>query len=413
MATQRPICAMEAGYLTNGHCYIQMAIRVKNSSLIEKYSKKFFAICTPFHLTANIDNMTLKLESKENTLIKMPEEISSLNSAIKWSLENAHPNSTNHIATLSANSKIMVYNVNHAFCDGGMFKQIFEELQKEDFIEPKLNLPLTFFTTYIDKIKSAEPHTLSPKNPKFTHFKPIKEENSNYSDDKCEIVFSEINAEKIFNYENGHIHNLTAILTASMILAAKALSDYDDGYGVQAAIDVRRYMDEKIKRSWDLNFHAGNISIDCSEPKTIKDLINGLDTKLKFEIKNEEWLNHTHYLLLPLLNPGDKRYINFDDYGLGLYLTQMGMFKSNGEIADIMINVNQENNVDCIVLQSYSFICGNKNIIKNHIIFRKTGINSNLAKRYLNLIDYCLKNLNLDSDVHEFINILKNQNKKK
>ena len=198
-----------------------------------------------------------------------------------------------------------------------------------------------------------------------------------------------------------------------MILAAKALSDYDDGYGVQAAIDVRRYMDEKIKRSWDLNFHAGNISIDCSEPKTIKDLINGLDTKLKFEIKNEEWLNHTHYLLLPLLNPGDKRYINFDDYGLGLYLTQMGMFKSNGDITEVMINVNQENNVDCIVLQSYSFICGNKNIIKNHIIFRKTGINSNLAKRYLNLIDYCLKNLNLDSDVHEFINILKNQNKKK
>ena len=91
----------------------------------------------------------------------------------------------------------------------------------------------------------------------------------------------------------------------------------------------------------------------------------------------------------------------------------MGMFKSNGDITDIMINVNQENNVDCIVLQSYSFICGNKNIIKNHIIFRKTGINSNLAKRYLNLIDYCLKNLNLRSDVHEFINILKNQNKKK
>ena len=62
MATQRPICVMEAGYLTNGQCYIQMAIKVKNSSLIEKYSKKFFVICTPFHLTANIDNMTLKLE---------------------------------------------------------------------------------------------------------------------------------------------------------------------------------------------------------------------------------------------------------------------------------------------------------------------------------------------------------------
>lgn len=411
MSTQRPICIMETGYLTSGQCYIQMALKVKNSSLIEKYSKKFFAICTPFHLSANLENMTLKLESKNNSLIKMPEEISSLDTAIKWSLENAHPNSTNNLATLSANSKIIVYNVNHAFCDGGMFKQIFEELQKSEFTEPKLNLPLTFFSTYIDKIKSAEPHILSPKNPKFTHFQPIKEENSKYSDDNIEIVFSEINAEDVFNYENGHIHKLTAILTASMILSAKALSDYKDGYGVQAAIDVRRYMDDNIKSSWDLNFHAGNIGIECEKPKTIKELIDGLDNKLKYEIKNEEWLNHTHYLLLPFLNPGDKRYINFDDYGLGLYLTQMGMFKSNEDISDIMINVNQENNVDCIVLQSYSFICGNKNILRNHIIFRKTGINSNLAKRYLNLIDYCIKNFKLDSDVHEFISLLKKINK--
>ena len=47
-------------------------------------------------------------------------------------------------------------------------------------------------------------------------------------------------------------------------------------------------MDEKIRKSWDLNFHAGNIAIDCEEPKTIKDLIEGLDNKLKYEIKNEE-----------------------------------------------------------------------------------------------------------------------------
>ena len=33
----------------------------------------------------------------------------------------------------------------------------------------------------------------------------------------------------------------------------------------------------------------------------------------------------------------------------------MGMFKSNGDINDLMINVNQEIEVDCIVLQSYSF----------------------------------------------------------
>ena len=351
-----------------------------------------------------------KIIQKNNEIFKMPEEISSLNSAIKWSLENAHPNVTNLLATLSVNSKIIVYNVNHAFSDGGMFKQIFEELQKPEFIEPKLNLPLTFFNTYKDKLISAEPHILSTKNPKFTHFKPIKEESSKYSDDNIEIIFSDINAEDVFNYENGHIHKLTAILTVSMILAAKALSNYDDGYGVQAAINVRRYMDEEIKSSWDLNFHSGNISIDCEEPKTIKDLIDGLDAKLKYEIKNEEWLNHTHYLLLPLLNPDDKRYINFNDYGLGLYLTQMGMFKSNGDITDVMININRENNIKCIVLESYSFIFGNKNILRNHIIFRKIGITSNLAKKYLNLIDYCLKNLKLESDIHDFINLLKNKN---
>ena len=209
----------------------------------------------------------------------------------------------------------MVYNVNHAFCDGSMFKQIFEECQNPNFTQPKLNLPLTFFTTYLDKIKSTEPHVLSPKNPKFTHFKPLKDENSNYSDENLEMVFSETNVENIFNYNNGHVHQLTALLCAAMMLAAKALSDYDDGFGVQAAIDVRRYMDDSIKKSWDLNFHAGNIGIDCDNPKTIKDLIDGLDKKLKYEIDNEEWLNHTHYLLLPLISPGDKRYTNFKDYG--------------------------------------------------------------------------------------------------
>ena len=401
--SSRPICVMEAGYLTSGQCYIQMAIKVKNPSLIEIYAKKFFSFCTPFHINANHENMTLHLKYKENKIIKMPEEIDSLDSAIEWSLEKAHPNPANNIATLSVNSKIMVYNVNHAFCDGAMFKQIFQELQNPNFEEPKLNLPLTFFSTYIDRIKSSEPHILSPKNPNFTHFKPIKEENSSYSDEKLIMVFSELNAKEVFNYENGHIHQLTAILTASMILAAKALSDYNDGYGVQAAIDVRRYMNDNIKKSWDLNFHAGNIGIYCEEPKTIKDLIDGLDNKLKEEIECEEWLNHTHYLLLPLLNPGDKRYINFKEYGLGLYLTQMGKFKSNGDISDLMINVNQENNVDCIVLQSYSFINENKNILKNHIIYRRTGITDILAKRYLSLINYCLKNFKIDLEIDEFI----------
>lgn len=409
MATPRKICVMETGYLTSGQCYIQMAIKVKNPSLIDIYAKKFFAVCTPFNMNAYHENMTLKLESKENQLIKMPEEITSLDSAIKWSLENAHPNPTNHLATLCGNSQIMVYNVNHAFCDGSMFKQIFEELQNPNCTQPKLNLPLTFFTTYLDKIKSTEPHVLSPKNPKFTHFKPLKDENSNYSDENLEMVFSETNVENIFNYNNGHVHQLTALLCAAMMLAAKALSDYDDGFGVQAAIDVRRYMDDSIKKSWDLNFHAGNIGIDCDNPKTIKDLIDGLDKKLKYEIDNEEWLNHTHYLLLPLISPGDKRYTNFKDYGLGLYITQMGMFKSNGDITDVMINVNQENNVDCIVLQSYSFISDNKNILKNHIIFRRTGITFNIARKYLNLIDYCLKNFNPDLGIKDFINILKKQ----
>ena len=166
-------------------------------------------------------------------------------------------------------------------------------------------------------------------------------------------------------------------------------------------------MNDNIKKSWDLNFHAGNIGIYCEEPKTIKDLIDGLDNKLKEEIECEEWLNHTHYLLLPLLNPGDKRYINFKEYGLGLYLTQMGKFKSNGDISDLMINVNQENNVDCIVLQSYSFINENKNILKNHIIYRRTGITDILAKRYLSLINYCLKNFKIDLEINEFIKILK------
>ena len=409
MSTSRPICVMETGYLTSTQCYIQMAIKVKNPLIIESYIKKFFSICTAFNININLENMTLNLEQKQNSVFKIPEEITSLDSAIKWSLKNAHPNPKTHVATLSSNSKIIVYNVNHAFCDGGMFKLIFEELQKPNFIEPKLNLPLTFFNTYIDKIKSSEPHILSTKNPKFTHFKPIKDENSKYSDENFEMVFSEIKAEEVFNYKNGHIHQLTAILTASMILAAKALSDYQDGFGVQAAIDVRRYMDKTMQKSWDINFHAGNIAIDCDEPKNIKDLIEGLDKKLKYEIENEEWLNHTHYLLLPLLNPGDKRYVNFKDYGLGLYLTQMGMFKSNGDIIDLMINVNQEIEVDCIVLQSYSFLFENKNVLKNHIIFRKTGISSNLAKKYLNLIDYCLKNLKLDSNINEYINFLKNK----
>ena len=85
------------------------------------------------------------------------------------------------------------------------------------------------------------------------------------------------------------------------------------------------------------------------------------------------------------------------------------MFKSNGDITDLMINVNQENNVDCVVLQSYSFVRENKNILKNHIIYRRTGITSNIAKKYLKLIDFCLMNLKLDLNINQFINVLKNQ----
>ena len=407
MSTSRPICVMEAGYLTSGQCYIQMGIEVKDPSLVDKYTKRLFSMCTPFHIKADTEKMILTLEHRENKAYEMPETITKLDDAIKWSLENAKPNATNELATLSVNSKLMVYNVNHAFCDGGMFKQIFDELQNPDFKEPEIHLPLTFFTTFIEQIKTYEPHTLSTRNPEFTHMKPIKEDGSTYSDDKLELVFSQTEAKEVSNYENGHIHQLTAELTAAMILAAKALSGYNDGYGVQAAINVRRYMSEDMKHSWDLNFHAGNIGIDCKDPKTINDLIEGLDKKLKYELDNEEWLNHTAYLLLPLLHPDDKRYVNFEPYGLGLYLTQMGAFKSNGEITDLMINVNQEIPVECVVLQSYSFIRGNQNTLKNHIIFRRTGITAATAKKYLHLIDFCLKNMRREVKTAEFIEVLK------
>lgn len=132
-----------------------MAIKIKNPSLIESYSKKFFQIWIPFHINADTKNMILKLEEEENKLIEMPQNILSLDSAIKWSLENAHPNPPNNLSTLYGNSQILIYNVNHAFCDGEMFKQIFEELVNPVFIPPKLNLPSTFFTTFIEKIKSS------------------------------------------------------------------------------------------------------------------------------------------------------------------------------------------------------------------------------------------------------------------
>ncbi|KAH0793516.1 hypothetical protein GPJ56_002563 [Histomonas meleagridis] len=416
--TERPLCIMETPYSTVAPCYIQLALEISDPSKIEEICNRIFAITVSFHITVDVENKIVHLDHHHNTVFSMPNTITKLEEAIQWSIENAKPNETTQVATLSANDRFIVYNSNHAWSDGGQWQRIVEEIQKPDFTIPTLTMPPSLFgeTTFKRQIESSEPLFISPFHSTMTQFRT----DSSYNGDDTSYVYSTIPISTLPGYDrsNSHIHQLTAMLVSSFVLSVKAFSGFsDDGYGLQAAINARPYLSEPLCSSISFGYQSGNILINCGDtkPRTIGELIDSLDKCLKDELQTKAFIGHTRYLLLPLLHPDDKRFVNIAPRGLGLYLTNIGRFKVHNEmIKDVMLNVHQAVGPQpSIVLMSYSVDNGNENVLHNHLIHRLTGISSDVMRNLLSLMDYALVNMDRKKTIEEFVEILKEKKNNK
>ena len=407
MSETRPLCIMETPYSTVAPCYIQLGIEVSDPSKIKEYCKRIMELAVGFHLTVDVENKTVILDHHSNKVFEMPNSVDNLEAAINWSMANAKPNETTQVATLAANDRFIVYNSNHAWSDGGQWIRIVEEMQRDDYKAPEITMPPSVLSekTFKKAVEESEPLFVSMFDKSMTQFRV----EAQYKGDDSKFVRSAFPVSTLKGYKDGHMHQLTASLVAAFILATKAFSGYDDdGYGVQSAINIRRYLEEPLRSSMSFGYQSGNIVIQTKEkPETVDDLINQLDKTLKEEIDKEAFLGHTRYLLLPLLHPDDKRYIPQAPRGLGLYLTNIGRFKVKEPIKDIMLNVHQTVLPYSVVLLSYSVDSEKDNVLHNHFIHRLTDTSSEVMQKYMDLLNYALVNMKRDSSIADFVNYLK------
>ena len=406
MNETRPLCIMETPYSTVAPCYIQLCIEVSDPSKISLYCQRILSYAIPFHLKVDVDKKLVHLDHHENKIFNLPDSIDNLEDAIHWSMEHAKPNETTQVGTLSASNKFIVYNANHAWVDGGQWINIVEAIQKDDFVTPALTLPPSVLSeiTFKKQVEESEPKFISMLDKTKTLFNhDPKLFGKSYNFGRDEIPISSISG-----YNNGHIHQLTAMLVAAFTTAAKAYSGFEnnDGFGVQAAINLRRYLSEPLKSSPSIGYMSGNIAIYCENPPTTMDeLINELDKKCKQEIDERAFLGATRYLLLPLLHPEDKRYIPITSDGYGLYLSNVGRFRIKRPITNIMINVQQTVQTKSIVLFSYSVDSENGNILHNHLINEE--FSSKSMQKFAKLINFALVNMKRESKISDFIDFLK------
>ncbi|OHT09969.1 hypothetical protein TRFO_20954 [Tritrichomonas foetus] len=407
MTETRPLCVMETPYSTVAPCYIQFCLEVSDPSKVEVLCNRILAVAVAFHIQTDLDTKIIHLNHQKNEIYKIPEEISNMEDAIHWAMENACPNGSDRLATLSSSSKYIVYNVNHAFSDGGQMIRIVNAIQQEPFVAPEIHLPISILDPkrFKKQVEEAEPLFIDTRHISMTHFRPIE----NSKEDSHNFARLEIPVSSLPGYENGHLHRLTSSLLAAFLLATKAYSGYDnDGFGIRAAIDCRRYLDKENCDAWENGFHSGNIVIDCqSNPKTVGDLIEGLEKKLRDEINSEAWLGHTNYLLLPFLHPGDERYQNLPSIGLNLYLTQIGRYRISEPISDVMMNVQQMIPPETITLMSYSVDSGKSNVLHNHLIYGLTNNKHEDMMKYLELTHFAMLNQRYEMEIDAFIEQLK------
>ena len=388
----RPMTMVEKYFIHWYPCCIQLALDIDDPAAVPICIEKIRNVTASLHLRADKD--TVMLSNDVVKVHQLPEKLTNLEDCLKWSLLYAPVEKTWPLATLCANSHKVVLNSTHAFTDGVAFLNTVREILNPSNSKPIEILPLPMEHVLEQELQTAIPYPNPRRDPKITHVQFDRPDHVDFGD-VLQMATSNYPVQELTCYQNGKVHGLTEWMCTSMILAAKAVCNLNDGFGIQLAVDMRPFL-PKEKISFNTPWISGGVAISTSNPKTVGDLTSGLRRELNQAIASKQWLGTLKWAMTDGRDPYPKN-------GQMLYLSNVGQLRIKKPIKDVMVRINQVAPEDATCTVSYSVISETQNVVKTHMCYGSEVVSHEQMSRFNKLVEFGLRNMKKDWRIDETI----------
>lgn len=405
MIKSRPLTSLERLYTQIMPINVQLGIEVNDKSILPTYIKRIQDFTMAMHLRADKDN--LYTTDEVAPINHLPENLPSLQDAVTYVLKNFKTKETFPLANISINSKYLVFNSCHSFCDGVFLTRILNQMQNP--IKPVLPpFPTPIVVNFKEQIKKAKVIQRDYRDPQITHLENIKPKSADPSD-IFQNYCSKFDAKSLTCYQNGKVSDLTNHFASSMILASKAISNLNDGYGAQNCVNLRPYLANNRGQDLDIVDHVGIAVMTSEKPKTIRQLKTNLRESLNKSLSEKRFFSHMKWEIEHYVDGGESE---FPWIGLGNLVSHVGPVKIRKPITDVMMRVDMEEPFEFISVIAYSVISETENSVRTHLTYGSEGISRKNVARYVNLFDYAMTKLDLDTPIDDAIGILRDVDSK-
>lgn len=406
MLKSRPLTSLEKLYSQIIPINVQLGIEVNDESIIPTYIKRIQDFALVMHLRTDKDN--LYHTDEVAPINKLPENLPTLKDAVTYVLQHCKTADNFPLANISTNSKYIVFNACHSFCDGKLLTRIIEQIQNPVKREMPL-FPVPIVINFADQIKKAPVLSHDYRDPIITHLKndiPKKADPS----DVFQNIFNKFDVEQLTCYNNGKVSDLTDHYAIGMILASKALSPgVHDGFGCQSAINLRPYLPGDRGLDLDIVDHVGIAVLNSPNPKTVRELKTDLRASFVKSEAKRNFFGHMKWDIEHYVNGGEAEFPNI---GLGNVVSHIGPVKIRKPITDIMMRVDMEEPLEMVSILSYSVQSETMNSVRTHLTYGSNGISKKQMERYGRLFDHVMTKLDLDTPIDDAINILRDIDRK-
>lgn len=400
MLKSRPLTPLEKLYSQIIPINVQLGIEVNDKSILPTYIKRIQDFTLAMHL--RVDKNNLYHTDEVAPINHLPENIPTLQDAVSHVLKYHKTKDTFPLANISINSKYLVFNSCHSFCDGKLLARILEQIQ--DPVQRAMPLfPTPVAVTFSEQIKNAQVIQRDYRDPRITHLQntPPKSADPN---DIFQNVCNKFDIQKLVCYKNGKVSDLTNQLACGLILASKAMSNLNDGYGAQNCVNLRQYLPGLRGDDLDIVDHVGISVLTSENPKTVRQLKTDLRASLLDSLKKKKHFSHMRWEIEHYVDGGESE---FPPIGLGNLVSHIGPLKIRKPITDVMMRVDMEEPFEFISVIAYSVVFETNNSVRTHLTYGANAITEKKVRRYGRLFNYVMTDLDLDTPINDAVNILR------
>lgn len=401
MLKSRPLTSLEKLYSQIIPINVQLGIEVNDKSIIPTYIKRIQDFALVMHLRTDKDNL---YHTNEVAAIKqLPENLPTLKDAVTYVLKNCKTAEDFPLANISVNSKYLVFNACHSFCDGKLLTRIVEQIQNPVKREMPL-FPTPIVVNFADKIKKAPVLSHDYRDPIITHLKNIIPKKAD-PNDIFQNIYNKFDVKDLTCYSNGKVSDLTDQFGISLILASKAMSkEINDGFGCQSAINLRPYLPGNRGLDLDIVDHVGIAVLSSKNPKTVRQLKTDLRASFVESESKRNFFGHMKWDIEHYVNGGESE---FPLTGLANVVSHIGPVKIRKPITDVMMRVDMEEPFEMVSVVPYSVQSETENTVRTHLVYGSNGISKEQMERYGRLFNHVMTKLDLDTPINDAINILR------